>query len=59
MLAGIYCWIPMCLHFIAHSVLEAYIKDWKKTYAPNAVRLSDLYYVRKTKVEPPLGISIS
>jgi len=59
MLAGIYCWISTWPHFIAHSMLEAYFKDWKKTCAPNAVRIWNVYYFRKTKAEPPLGTSIS
>lgn len=58
MFAGICCWISSWLRFIAHSMLEAHIKDWKKTCAPNAVRISDQYYIKHTKTAPP-GISVS
>lgn len=50
--------------FIAHNVLEVYIKDWggrreEEGNVSNAVRILDVYYATKTEVEPLLGISIS
>lgn len=74
MFARVHCWSFMWTYFIAHSILEAYSKDWEKnkqtkkrttaikheqTVSNSEKMILDLYYASKRKVEPLLCISIS